>query len=169
MMDPMSEGSSVESSSSSEDSDWEEDEEQSEAVELTVTRERQWDVFQEVPPPVDSGSAAAMVWSRRFEKFMLITAFLLTFVLVLTAGIISKGLTMFMVAQVSTRNNRVLEFCNKDRLIPDVSKRYEVQLYRPSDSDQPWTDRMQIQADRMETEQVNHKTRKQLKTDRKKK
>ena len=58
---------------SEDDSDFDEDGNEPSAIGLeTVRRERQWDIFQEVPPPIDSGSAAAMVWSRRFERFMLV-------------------------------------------------------------------------------------------------
>ena len=121
------------------------------------TRERQWDVFQEVPPPVDSGSAAAMVWARRFEKAMLIFSIIITFFVVLLSAMVGKAITLFMIAQVSTRNDRVLEFCNENRLVPDTSKRYELQLFRPDLKDKhSWTDQEKVQADRLETEQVNH-------------
>ena len=49
---------------------------------------------------MDSGSAAAMVWTRRFEKLMLILAYLLAFVVVLGGALINKGLSLFMIAQV---------------------------------------------------------------------
>ena len=49
---------------------------------------------------MDSGSAAAMVWTHRFEKLMLILAYLLAFVVVLGGALINKGLSLFMIAQV---------------------------------------------------------------------
>ncbi len=52
------------------------------------------------PPEVDSGSAAAMVWVRRFEKLMLITAYVLTFLIIFGAVTVGKGVTFFMISQV---------------------------------------------------------------------
>jgi hypothetical protein len=52
------------------------------------------------PPEVDEGSAAALVWVKRFERFMLITAYILTFIIIGTAVVVGKGTTFFMVAQV---------------------------------------------------------------------
>ena len=43
---------------------------------------------------------AAMVWVKRFEKMMLIMAYIFTFIIVFTAGIVGKGTTFFMIAQV---------------------------------------------------------------------
>ena len=56
----------------------------------------------EIPPEVDSGSAAAMVWVKRFEKMMLVIAYILTFLIIFTAAVVSKGVTFFMIAQVGT-------------------------------------------------------------------
>lgn len=49
---------------------------------------------------MDSGSAAAMVWVKRFEKLMLFLAYILTFLIVLFAAVASKGVTLFMFSQV---------------------------------------------------------------------
>ncbi len=61
---------------------------------------KKWDAFQVTPPEVDTGSAAAMVWVKRFEKLMLILAYVLTFIIIGTAAVIGKGTTFFMIAQV---------------------------------------------------------------------
>ncbi len=52
------------------------------------------------PPEVDSGSAAAMVWVKRFEKIMLVLAYILTCFFVLAAAVASKGITLFVISQV---------------------------------------------------------------------
>ena len=57
--------------------------------------------FQIQPPEVDSGSAAALVWVKRFEKMMLLIAYVLTFIIVFTAAVVSKGPTFFVIAQVT--------------------------------------------------------------------
>ena len=49
---------------------------------------------------MDSGSAAAMVWVKRFEKLMLLLAYVFTCLIVLVAGVTSKGVTLFMFSQV---------------------------------------------------------------------
>ena len=41
-----------------------------------------------------------MVWTHRFEKLMLMLAYILTFLIVLCGGLASKGLALFMIAQV---------------------------------------------------------------------
>eukprot|EP00095_Tigriopus_kingsejongensis_P009688 maker-scaffold84_size396325-snap-gene-2.41 protein:Tk09688 transcript:maker-scaffold84_size396325-snap-gene-2.41-mRNA-1 annotation:"hypothetical protein DAPPUDRAFT_318323" len=101
-----------------------------------------WDAFQEHPPAVDSGSEAAMVWVRRFEKLMLLIAFLVTFAIIITGTVVGKGVTMFMIAQVSPVDLRVLPFCNQGGQIKDKTKDYEVERDR------------QKYADSIETEQV---------------
>ena len=50
---------------------------------------------------MDSGSAAAMVWVKRFEKVMLFLAYILTFLLVLISAVVSKGITLFVMSQIS--------------------------------------------------------------------
>ena len=52
------------------------------------------------PPTVDSGSAAAMVWVKRFEVLMLLLAYILTFAIVLIFSVISKGTSLFLMTQV---------------------------------------------------------------------
>lgn len=49
---------------------------------------------------MDTGSAAAMVWVARFEKLMLIMAYVLTFLIIFTAAVVGKGTTFWMIAQV---------------------------------------------------------------------
>ena len=58
-------------------------------------------LFKVRPPEVDSGSAAAMVWVKRFEIVMLIIAYIFTFLIVLVSSVVSKGTTLFIISQVS--------------------------------------------------------------------
>jgi len=44
-----------------------------------------------------------LVWVRRFEKLMLILAYVLTFLIIGTAVVVGKGTTFFMVSQVRMR------------------------------------------------------------------
>ena len=60
------------------------------------------------------------VWSRRFEKVMLVVALTLTSLIVLASTLISKGLSILMIAQVSTRPGKTMAFCNQRRLIPGI-------------------------------------------------
>ncbi len=55
--------------------------------------------FQIKPPDVDSGSEAAKTWVKRFEKLMLILAYILTFAIVLVCAVASKGVTLFIISQ----------------------------------------------------------------------
>ena len=73
----------------------------SNAEEEPLAPPKPWDVFEVRPPEVDSGSAAAMVWVQRFEVVMLVTAYILTFFIVLVSSVISKGTTLFIISQVS--------------------------------------------------------------------
>ncbi|TRY79649.1 hypothetical protein TCAL_06588 [Tigriopus californicus] len=101
-----------------------------------------WDAFIAEPPAIDTGSEAAMVWVRRFEKLMLIIAYILTFAIVITGVVVGKGVTMFMIAQVSPVDSRVLPYCKKGGQIIDKTKDYEIKKDRA------------LYADSIETEQV---------------
>ena len=52
------------------------------------------------PPEIDSGSEAAKTWVKRFEKLMLLLAYVFTFILVLVCAVASKGVTLFVISQV---------------------------------------------------------------------
>ena len=86
------------SDSDSENSDYEDE---SNHEEEPLAPVKPWDVFEVRPPEVDSGSAAAMVWVKRFELVMLVIAYILTFLIVLVSSVVSKGTTLFIISQVS--------------------------------------------------------------------
>ena len=54
--------------------------------------------------------------------------------------------------QISIRENRTLPFCNKDRLIADYTKEYELQRQRFTGKDLPPNE--EALAEELETEQV---------------
>ena len=51
-----------------------------------------------------------MVWTHRFEKLMLIMAYVLTFIIVLGGALINKGLSLFMIAQVRMIFLSIIEY-----------------------------------------------------------
>lgn len=78
----------------------------------TVTETKGWDVFRDPPVKVDSGSMANQ---RTFEisaKILKVFAYLITFAVVLFAGVISKGTLLFMTSQI--RPDKVITYCNRD-------------------------------------------------------
>ena len=63
---------------------------------------------------MDQGSMAAQVWARRFEKLMLILAYILTFCIIFAAAVVGKGVTFFMIAQVA---HFFIVICSKFKMI----------------------------------------------------
>lgn len=78
----------------------------------TVQETKGWDVFRDPPLKVDSGSMANQACLNVSVKILKVFAYLLTFVLVLGGGVISKGCVLFMTAHL--RRDRKLQYCNKD-------------------------------------------------------
>lgn len=105
------------------------------------------------PPEVDSGSAAAMVWVKRFEVFMLSMAYGLTFLIVLSSAVVSKGVTLFIMSQVSVKD-RELPYCNKDGLVPDATKDYIVERTRRPTGLEPSSITYQKTLDDLENDQI---------------
>jgi chitin synthase len=69
-------------------------------------------VFRDPPIKIDSGSMANQACMEFTAKFLKIIAYLVTFVLVLTGGVIAKGSILFMSAQL--KRDRKIVYCNKD-------------------------------------------------------
>ena len=108
------------------DDDEDQSEEEEEEEDEPLAPVKAWDVFEIKPPAVDSGSAAAMVWVKRFEVFMLTMAYSFTFLIVLSSAVVSKGTTLFIMHQVSVKDHQ-LPYCNEDGLVSDRTKDYIVQ------------------------------------------
>ena len=120
--------------SSSQDSDSDEynsnpEEDFEDTGEGLIGSSKRWNVFQNKPPEVNSGSEGNMKWTKRMEVAMLFISYLITNGVVLLSAMVSKGTTLFMMAQVSVKN-RTFEFCNEDAKIPDQTKKFEVDWTR---------------------------------------
>ena len=70
--------------------------------------------FREIPPQSDTGSAAESPLLKNAEKILLLVAYTLTFLIVLGAGVTSRGTTFFMISQISMEAKNNLPFCNGD-------------------------------------------------------
>lgn len=71
-----------------------------------------WDVFRDPPLKIESGSMANQACLDLSVKILKVFAYLITFVIVLGGGVISKGCVLFMSAQL--RRDRKLPYCNRD-------------------------------------------------------
>jgi chitin synthase len=69
-------------------------------------------VFRDPPIKIDSGSMANQACMEFTAKFLKVIAYLFTFILVLTGGVIAKGAILFMSAQV--KRDRKIVYCNRD-------------------------------------------------------
>jgi len=89
---------------------------------------KKWDVFRVIPPDNDSGSAANQRCTDITIKVVKVIVYIITFGIVLTAGVVAKGTVLFMTSQLKQR--KTLEYCNKriglDKTwrveLPDVEK-----------------------------------------------
>ena len=99
-------------------SDLDESDSEYESVQLNsapkVPPVKNWDKFLEIPPKIDTGSAAVNPWFRRAEQCLLILAYFFTLIAVLAACVVSKGTTFFMFSQISSKKKTNLPFCNSD-------------------------------------------------------
>lgn len=78
----------------------------------TVSETKGWDVFRDPPLKVDSGSMASQKCLNLSVKILKVVAYLITFIVVLGGGVVSKGCVLFMTAHL--RRDRKLQYCNKD-------------------------------------------------------
>ncbi|KAJ8958903.1 hypothetical protein NQ318_019671 [Aromia moschata] len=78
----------------------------------TVQETKGWDVFRDPPIKEESGSMANQRCLEITVKILKVVAYLVTFVIVLASGVISKGTLLFMTSQL--RTDRVIEYCNKE-------------------------------------------------------
>ena len=76
---------------------------------------RPWDQFREMPSADTSASAVENSLMKYGEKFLLMSAYILTFIIVLVASITARGTTFFMISQISVKDRNNLEFCNGDQ------------------------------------------------------
>lgn len=70
-----------------------------------------WDVFRILPPEDTSGSLANVKFIEFTVKIFKVVAYLLTFIIVLSAGVISKGTVLFMTSQI--RPGKKEEYCSQ--------------------------------------------------------
>lgn len=78
----------------------------------TVQETKGWDVFRDPPIKLDSGSMANQKCMNLSVKILKVVAYILTFVIVLTGGVVSKGCVLFMTSHV--KRDRKITYCNKD-------------------------------------------------------
>ncbi|XP_015191639.1 PREDICTED: uncharacterized protein LOC107074595 isoform X2 [Polistes dominula] len=77
-----------------------------------VEETKEWDVFRNPPPKIDSGSMANQKCLERTVQLTKVFIYLLVFIIVLVSGVISKGTIFFMTSQL--RSDRKILYCNKD-------------------------------------------------------
>ncbi|XP_044753059.1 chitin synthase chs-2 isoform X2 [Coccinella septempunctata] len=78
----------------------------------TVQETKGWDVFRDPPVKEESGSMANQKCLELTVKILKVAAYLVTFVIVLASGVISKGTLLFMTSQLNPE--KVTTYCNKD-------------------------------------------------------
>lgn len=78
----------------------------------TIQETKGWDVFRDPPIKIETGSTANQECLELTIKILKIFAYIFTFIVVLTGGVIAKGTVLFMTSQV--RKDRKIEYCNKD-------------------------------------------------------
>lgn len=78
----------------------------------TVPETKGWDVFRDPPEKVDSGSMANQQCLELTVKILKVVAYLVTFVIVLASGVISKGTLLFMTSQIKA--DKVTVYCNRE-------------------------------------------------------
>lgn len=69
-------------------------------------------MFRDPPLKIDSGSMANQACLNVSVRILKVFAYLITFVIVLAGGVVSKGCILFMTSQV--RRDRKIPYCNKD-------------------------------------------------------
>lgn len=69
-------------------------------------------MFRDPPEKVDSGSMANQKCFEISAKICKVFAYLVTFVIVLGSGVISKGTLLFMTSQL--RQDKIMTYCNRD-------------------------------------------------------
>ncbi|XP_047357161.1 chitin synthase chs-2 isoform X6 [Vespa velutina] len=77
-----------------------------------VEETKEWDVFRDPPPKIDSGSMANQKCLERTVQLTKFFVYLIVFVIVLVSGVISKGTIFFMTSQL--RSDHRIPYCNKD-------------------------------------------------------
>ncbi|XP_062565710.1 chitin synthase chs-2 isoform X3 [Armigeres subalbatus] len=88
------------------------DDEDEYLIQRTVQETKGWDVFRDPPIKEDTGSMADQACLELTIKILKIFAYLLTFVIVLTGGVVAKGCVLFMSSQL--KRNRKITYCNRD-------------------------------------------------------
>lgn len=71
-----------------------------------------WDVFRDPPIKEESGSMANQKCFEITAKIIKVIAYLITFIIVIASGVISKGTLLFMTSQLKL--DKVTTYCNRD-------------------------------------------------------
>lgn len=95
-----------------------------------VEETKEWDVFRDPPPKIDSGSMANQKCLERTVQLTKFFVYLIVFVIVLVSGVVSKGTIFFMTSQL--RSDHRVPYCNKDLgNIFDIFEKYLIYaIYR---------------------------------------
>lgn len=78
----------------------------------TVQETKGWDVFRDLPPKRDSGSMESQKCLDFTVKVLKIFTYIITFIVVLGCGVVSKCCVFLMTSQI--KGDRYVPFCNKD-------------------------------------------------------
>lgn len=76
-----------------------------------------WDVFV-VTPPDDEDETVNSKWVERFLRILKLVTYIITFVIVLSTAVLSKGIVLFMTSMV--RSNRTVPVCSQS--IPGLER-----------------------------------------------
>ena len=74
---------------------------------------QKWNQFRELPPQNDTGGAVKSEFWTKSERWLKAITYVVIFLIVFGASIVSKGSTIFMIKQLSAHPDN-LAFCNKD-------------------------------------------------------
>ncbi|CAL4108316.1 unnamed protein product, partial [Meganyctiphanes norvegica] len=83
---------------------------------------KQWDVFRTLPPGSNSYSEEAKEYLDLAVKLLKVLAYVITFIVVLCSGVITKGLVLLMTSQL--RKEKKLPVCAKDNTLFNIDKDY---------------------------------------------
>lgn len=98
----------------------------------TVQETKAWDVFRDLPPRQDSGSMASKAFLEFLIRTLKVIVYLVTFVVVLVSGVISKGCVFFMTSQLRAPDKHI-PYCNKE-----FGRDKTFAVYLPSDERIAW-------------------------------
>ena len=81
---------------------------------MNEKEKKYWNIFKNEPRKEEIGSAAESKFFKLAEKSLLIFVYIVTFLAVLAGCVVGRGITFFMLAQISVKNRHNFPFCNGD-------------------------------------------------------